>query len=47
MKILFFTFGLLVMKTMFKTSNAELSVQDDYFRHIHDVCSSDTFLLSV
>ena len=36
----------LVLKALFNTSNAELPVQDDYLRHIQDVCG-DTFLSSV
>ena len=36
----------LVTKALFNTSNAELPVQDDYLRHIQDVCG-DTFLSSV
>ena len=36
----------LVTKALFNTSNAELPVQEDYFQHIHDVCS-DKFLSSV
>ena len=33
----------LVTKALFNTNNAELPVQDDYLRHIQDVCG-DTFL---
>ena len=36
----------LVTKALFSKSNAELPVQDDYLRHIQDVCG-DTFLSSV
>ena len=42
----FFHIAPLVTKALFNTSNAELPVQDDYLRHIQDVCG-DTFLLSV
>ena len=36
----------LVTKALFNTSNGELPVQDDYLRHVQDVCG-DTFLSSV
>ena len=42
----FLHIAFLVTKALFSTSNAELPVQDDYLRHIQDVCG-DTFLSSV
>ena len=36
----------LVTKALFNTSNAELPVQNDYLKHIQEVCG-DTFLTSV
>ena len=36
----------LVTKALFNTINSDLPVQDDYLRHIQEVCG-DTFLLSV